>query len=94
MDPHNNHSVFRLHTVSPIHIVKIQNFVFDYSTEDKGSLRFSKASFLYSMHSGGKSADGETVPTRVRAVRRADARRMEVEVVRGSRSNRGERHRN
>ena len=29
----------------------------------------------------------------VRAVRRVDARRIEVEVVRGSRSNRGKRHR-
>ena len=33
------------------------------------------------------------MPTMVRAVRRADARRIEVEVVRGSRSNRGKRHR-
>jgi len=39
-----------------------------------------------------RAADGETAPTMARAVRRADARRIEAEVTRGSRSNRGKRH--
>ena len=38
-----------------------------------------------------RATDGETEPTKVRAVRRGDARRIEAEVTCGSRSNRGKR---